>query len=164
MYKLFGMLILSVIAFNLVAGGGTLAKSQPRGAEMLEARFDAIDTDDDGKISKSEYMAHCEKNFQLLDTNGDGVLTKREAQQNVMELMMEAKKKAIEKAEIHFNKIDINKDGRISLDEWKSALPNEPRAEEWFAAVDSNGDGFLTKEELQESVERKVRERQRKRQ
>lgn len=164
MYILFRRIFLLLTAFTLLAGGWAFAKSLPKGAEMLAERFDAIDTDNDGKISKSEYMAHCEKVFQMLDTNGDGVLTKQEAGQNVMKLMTEAKQKAMEKASQQFARIDTNNDGKISLDEWQSALPNAPMAEEWFAAADANGDGFLTQEEIQETVEGKVRERRKRRQ
>jgi Ca2+-binding EF-hand superfamily protein len=164
MYNLFTRVFLLVFAFTVLAGGLAFAKSLPKGAEILAERFDAIDTDNDNKISKSEYMANCEKHFLLLDTNGDGYLTMREAQQNVAKLVLEAKQKVMEKAEMHFDKIDTNNDGKISLEEWKSAHPNAPMAEEWFASADVNGDGFITQEEIQETLEEKVRKRRRRRQ
>jgi len=164
MYNLFGRVFLLVIAFTLLLGGWAVAKTMPKGGEMLAERFEGIDTDKDGKISKSEYIAHCEKNFQMLDTNGDGFLTREEAAQNLMQLMSEAKQKAIEKAQMHFDKIDTNNDGKISLDEWKSAHPNSPMAEEWFAAADANGDGFLTEGEMQGTMKEKVKQRRRRRQ
>lgn len=41
--------------------------------------FQAKDLDNDGRISKREFMAHQEKRFQELDQNGDGFIEPREA-------------------------------------------------------------------------------------
>lgn len=54
----------------------------------------------------------------------------------------------------HFEAIDTNKDGKISLDEYTASCT------ERFKKLDTNGDGFLTKEEMQETAA-KVREKAR---
>jgi len=48
--------------------------------------FKALDTDGDGKVSKSEAAAneHVANSFDKLDGNSDGYVTKREWQRNTM--------------------------------------------------------------------------------
>jgi Ca2+-binding EF-hand superfamily protein len=48
--------------------------------------FKALDTDGDGKVSKSEAAAneHFANSFDKLDGNSDGYVTKREWQRNTM--------------------------------------------------------------------------------
>jgi len=46
-------------------------------------KFEAMDTDKDGKISQAEHSAHAEAKFKKADANGDGSVSKEE-----MEAMM----------------------------------------------------------------------------
>ena len=96
-----------------------------------------------------------------LDTNGDGVIDRSEAA------------KAPKFAE-HFDKLDANKDGRITADERpqrgmkggrgdrmaqldankdgrfsREELAGKERVLQNFAATDTNSDGFLSREEMQ---------------
>jgi len=66
-----------VIVFGSVCA---LAQESPPG-EWTGKRFEVIDTNNDGKVSKSEYTTHCEKRFDLVDKNGDGYVDKEEAQE-----------------------------------------------------------------------------------
>ncbi|MGV8073864.1 MAG: EF-hand domain-containing protein [Syntrophobacteraceae bacterium] len=62
--------------------GGEPAKPAPR--MMCQDRFDTMDTNRDGTVTKEEFMAvrhpkgHSEEVFKSRDTNGDGALTKDE--------------------------------------------------------------------------------------
>ena len=47
--------------------------------------FREMDTDHDGKISKSEWMAFQEKQFNRIDKNGDGFITKEEIKERMRE-------------------------------------------------------------------------------
>lgn len=47
-----------------------------------------------------------------------------------------------------FAKADADKDGKISLAEFKAACPGKGDAEAKFTAKDADKDGFLTKEEM----------------
>jgi Ca2+-binding EF-hand superfamily protein len=93
---LISMLVLLGVVFFL--GNNSFARGphmQMRGME----RFDELDTDQDGKISKEEHMTKCEKCFEAMDTNDDGYVSKeecREAWENRMETVKDAKEKAIE--------------------------------------------------------------------
>ena len=59
-------------------------EAKKKAIQKAKMRFDAIDTDKDGKISKAEWMsAHpnrpeAETVFDEIDTDGDGYLTKKE--------------------------------------------------------------------------------------
>jgi len=94
--------------------------------------------------------AKLEQRFKEADTNGDGVLTRDEA----------AKMPGLEK---HFDRLDANKDGKITLDEMRAAQErahggagmkhergeHAAKFEERFKAADKDGDGALSKAEVE---------------
>jgi EF hand domain-containing protein len=62
-----------------------------------------------------------------------------------------------------FEKADTNGDGKLSLEEFKTALENAPKGklkdkpeaiDKLFKKIDANGDGFITKEEMKKFVEK----------
>jgi Ca2+-binding EF-hand superfamily protein len=63
------------------------------------------------------------------------------------------KQRVEQREQMAFDRMDTNKDGKISLDEWKAAHPNDPNAEAQFKKLDANGDGFLTKEEFEAAAQ-----------
>jgi Ca2+-binding EF-hand superfamily protein len=109
-------------------GNGTLSraeveKSMPRLAE----KFDQIDTNKDGQLSRDEMkawkkthkqahkkgnkadrQARAAERFMHADTNGDGKISRAEAEQNAPRL---AKK---------FDAIDADKDGQLTQDELRA--------------------------------------------
>jgi hypothetical protein len=92
--------------------------------------FKKIDTNNDGKISKKEYIDAVIKTFDKIDRNTDGFLTKDEL-------------KAIDKIDVEefMKEEDINKDGKISKKEFTQA------AEKRFKLLDKNNDGFIDQKE-----------------
>jgi Ca2+-binding EF-hand superfamily protein len=107
-------------------GNGTLSraeveKSMPRLAE----KFDQIDTNKDGQLSRDEMKAwkKTHKHAHQKGNNAD-----RQA-----------------KAAERFKHADTNGDGKISRAE---AEKNAPRLAKKFDAIDANKDGQLTQEEL----------------
>ena len=68
--------------FVWAAGQGQAGQAAP--AMKCQERFDAMDTNHDGKVTREEFMAvkhpggRAEEVFKARDLNGDGVLTKEE--------------------------------------------------------------------------------------
>lgn len=95
-----------------------------------DSDFKKIDKNNDGKISKKEYIDTVVINFNKIDKNKNGFLTKDEL-------------KAIGRidAEKFLKEEDINKDGKISKEEFIKA------AEKRFKLLDKNNDGFIDKKE-----------------
>ena len=74
--KKLGMMVLILLgAVTLVGHNYALAKEP---CKCKKARFEAMDTDKDGKISQDEHVAKCKKRFKAMDTNNDGFLTSDE--------------------------------------------------------------------------------------
>ncbi len=65
--------------------GGGATGLDPRMEQAIDMMFQEMDTDHDGKISKSEWMAFQEKQFNQLDKNGDGFITKDEVREKMRE-------------------------------------------------------------------------------
>lgn len=92
MLTLASMALISLSAGAAFAGhheGGMDGKSK-KGYYMKK-----MDTNEDGQISKDEFMAKYEKKFDKKDTNGDGFISKDE----MKEAKKEMKKKWKEKKE-----------------------------------------------------------------
>lgn len=123
-------LALSLAAF-LIAAGSYAAQKTPC---SQDSPFGSMDTDKDGKISRSEYLKGwtnqdlAGKNFDALDQDGDGCLT-------------EADRQALIK------KIDSNKDGKIALKEYLDMSPNKKEAKDEFKRMDLDRDGYLSDDE-----------------
>ena len=109
-------------------GNGTLSRAEvDKSMPRLAGKFDEIDTNKDGQLSRDEMKAwkkthkHAHKKgnkadrqaraaerFKHADTNGDGAISRAEAEQNAPRL---AKK---------FDAIDANKDGQLTQDELRA--------------------------------------------
>src|SRR4029453_11932280 len=94
-------------------------------------RFDYLDTNNDGRISRAEWHITAER-FDALDDNRDGFLTRAEV------------RGTSDPPPDLFTSVDVNRDNRISRDEWHWSRPS-------FDSRDDNRDGFLTREEFGDS-------------
>jgi Ca2+-binding EF-hand superfamily protein len=94
-----------------------------------EDRFDYLDTNNDGRIERSEWHSSADA-FRWLDRNRDGVLSRAE-------VVGEEQTRQSDR----FDAIDSNGDGRITPNEWQWSRRS-------FNQYDRNGDGVLRRDEL----------------
>jgi len=76
-----GLMTVFFIAGMAFAQGGGQGMMGGQGvAPMMgcQERFDAMDANKDGQVSKEEFMAHAEKMFKSMDVSERGYLTKDE--------------------------------------------------------------------------------------
>ena len=147
-------LILALAAVTL--GSAAAAQNAPKPisradyTKIVSNRFNTMDTNHDGKVSKDELVAQHEKElaqgkanlqaklrdaFKRLDTNKDGALSLPEFLASAPEI------KTAESPEQLLQRLDSNHDGKISADEFLA--PEIAK----FNRVDANHDGIVTPEE-----------------
>lgn len=90
------------------------------------------DANNDGTITRAEFMSQAEARFKMMDANNDGKLT-------------EADRAAAQK--MHFDKMDANKDGKLSMSEVKATRGE--KAVKYFEKADANNDKYVTPAEMQ---------------
>lgn len=124
-------------AFNVFAQATPAAPTLSVGPMTAHAGhgFAAMDKNGDGVINRDEAAARprMAKKFDTLDANKDGALSKDE---------MKAAHDKIKARRMARN--DTDRDGRIS----RAEAAAHPRLAESFDRIDSNGDGFVTKDEM----------------
>jgi Ca2+-binding EF-hand superfamily protein len=76
-----GTMVLILIGAVIILGNNYTLAEGPNRHNCAKAKFDAIDTNNDGKISHDEHMAKCEKRFKAMDANNDGFVSNEEAQE-----------------------------------------------------------------------------------
>lgn len=102
--------------------------SQAEHKEGMDKLFLEIDTNKDGFITKDEMQAHhkmmrekyqgtMQERWKLADKDGDGLLSKAEAENGDMPRLVD-----------DFDKLDKNKDGKLSNDEVKSSAKKKHRS------------------------------------
>lgn len=113
------MLMTAAAAFML-SGAPAMADDHGK-MKMMEGKHKAgahgmmmkADANDDGVISKDEFMTFHEEKFQSFDKDGDGNVTKEE-----MTSYREEKREKMRDA--HFDEADTDKDGKLSKDEMEA--------------------------------------------
>lgn len=127
---------------NMGGMGGMGGPGGGRGAMMLEM-FDAIDANQDGKITQDEIAAHRAAEFAAADTNGDGQLDAEElAAQMLKQMMARQAARMIE---------NMDDDGNGSL---SAAEMREGPLSANFARIDTDNDGAISKEEAQAAMQK----------
>ncbi|CRG99962.1 endoplasmic reticulum-resident calcium binding, putative [Plasmodium relictum] len=137
--------------------------------KQVQVEMKQIDTDKDGYISltelndafsqnldEKEVEKHSEgllKRFQIVDKDKDNKLNINEVGL-LVDPVRDEELKELEISEI-LEHHDVNKDGRISLEEFKQTRTDDPNSKkdddmalEDFNFFDSNKDGFIDKEEI----------------
>jgi len=112
------------------------------GAKMLSR----VDTNDDGKVSKDEFLGRRLEVFQRMDTNGDGQLSREEAAAGMPAQGTAAPEdmRAMHQAMMdrRFRGLDTDGSGTVSADEF-TQMPGLK-----FAMMDADDDGTITADEM----------------
>ena len=102
----------------------------------IKSFFKTLDTNNDGKISLSEFMTWRDGQFESLDTNKDGSLSRAE--------ILAGKTRFARLIMQNFDLIDSNQDQMLSRAEFREAGRRR------FIKKDNDRDGYLTENELAE--------------
>ena len=123
---------------------GVIDRQEAAASPRLAARFDQLDADKDGRLSREErrrgerhgHRGHGPGRGEAmakLDTDKDGRVSREEA-------------KADARLSAHFDAMDLDKDGY--LDTADHDLRRTQQRDAWFTAADTNKDGQLSKAEF----------------
>lgn len=136
------------------------------GGHSADAMFKAMDTNNDGKVSRAEHAASALKMFTEADTNHDGQVTLSEMEVAHSKMAVEhAKMKAdmpmkndkpmkMEMSAAEMIKMcDQNGDGQISQAE------HAAHADAMFTKMDKDGDGFMSASECEEGHEAMMKDK-----
>lgn len=158
----------SAIVLTLSALSLSALAAPPQGKPHAGHFFQKMDKNGDGKITTEEVTALSDEHFNRLDTNGDGVVTREESEAAHQKMREEFAKRHAEKKQKRapegkekrerthrgpaqgprgdfFAKLDKDGDGKITREESRQA------ALERFQKFDLNQDGVVTKEEMREA-------------
>lgn len=128
--------------------GATRKERIEKRAEMMTKRFDRMDADKDGVVTRTEAEAAAGEAFDRLDTNKDGVLDEAELKAHSEKMTARMAKRGGDgetkggKGAGRFERADADKDGKVTRAEFLA------KAAPWFKRADTNGDGKVTREEL----------------
>lgn len=132
-------------------GDGAIDRKEAAGHPRLADKFDQLDKNKDGKLTKEEMPPRPERGHDRrghggqrgegprdgmarLDTDKDGRISRAEV------------KAGEDKLAARFDQMDVNKDGFI--DKADHELSAKQRRDEWFTAADTDKDGKLSRAEL----------------
>jgi Ca2+-binding EF-hand superfamily protein len=130
-----------------------MSKSAPK---RVDKAFDKLDSNHDGKITQADLDAKRSAKskrrtgsslFVRVDANKDGVVTRAEYEAAVTSGKIKSRRSNMRGNAIArlFDQADINKDGKVSLDEAQNAALKQ------FDAADLNHDGVLTPDERRQA-------------
>jgi Ca2+-binding EF-hand superfamily protein len=132
-----------ILVTGLALGGTAFAQEaartvvrQDRGSAQMLAK---LDQNADGKLSREELQAKAASRFDAMDANQDGKLSQDEVAQHVAAKREKHQAKRVQRMQA----ADKDGDGKWSQAEL-SKMP-----ERVFAKLDSDHDGYLTKQELE---------------
>lgn len=129
------------LAMLLLPAGAALADDSQQSTPVmpdLKSLLAIADKDEDGIVTRAEFIEARASLFPGFDTDGSGDLSKEE--------FVKAMSGAIGSeffARRAFGVADANDDDRVTIDEW-NALPTRA-----FDRADKDGDGRLTPEEIE---------------
>lgn len=139
-------------------GDGSVDRAEAARYPHLAGKFDELDKNKDGKLSKEEMPRHGDRKrgrnghgegrheaMAKLDTDKDGRISRTEAAAGEGKLAS------------RFDEMDANKDGFI--DRADREIRAKQHRDEWFAKADTDKDGKLTRAELDTAKSKRMEHR-----
>jgi Ca2+-binding EF-hand superfamily protein len=111
-------------------------------ADETDKGFAMMDADKDGKISAAEHAAGAKAMFEKMDVDKDGKVTAAEMTARHKAVTGHTAKKSDMSAAEKIKMVDSDGDGVLTADEHAKA------SESMFAKMDTDKDGFLSKQEV----------------
>src|SRR5690606_6758735 len=108
---------------------------ETKAKEWRVKKFEKLDANGDGKITKAEAGNMPERRFAKLDANNDGAITAAERDAST------GKASNGKRVGKHFGKLDTNADGKVTKSELQAARHH-------FDKLDANADGIVTLDEF----------------
>lgn len=153
--KLHQLVLLTSLAFTGFAYANHHEGNNKRDGDMrdggMNPMFTQFDKDKDGKISQAELKEGMDKLFVEIDTNKDGSITKDEMQAH-HKLMHEKHQGAMQE---RWKLADKDADGLLSKAEAESG--DMPRLARDFDKLDKNKDGKLSHEEAEALMKKRYK-------
>ena len=98
-----------------------------------------FDTDNDGVVTREEFARASAQRFAKLDGDSSGTVSADELSQYLQERRRDPKQR-------HFESMDSNSDGYVSLDEYLAVT--RERAERRFKHMDKDADGLVSSQDF----------------
>ena len=105
-------------------------------------KFEKMDANGDGKVSRVEHSGAAERMFAEMDTDGDRIVTVAELKSKKTEHRGDQGRHEISAAE-KIRAVDENGDGRVTAAEHAS------RSDDLFDEMDANNDRMLSRQEVE---------------
>ena len=128
-------LSLPLLSLILISGCAWM-KPHYNDVQMHNYLFNKFDANEDGVITKAEYMEFIDERFDKMDTDGNGTITKEDLYDSRFYTFLP------ELAQAVFRDSDLDQSDTITKDEMLKA--EEAR----FKMMDTDGDGKLTPDEF----------------
>jgi hypothetical protein len=129
----------SVLAVFIAAASGAPVHAAGQ-AETTDARFTALDRDNNDMLSPGEYAAEARARFDAMDLDHNRNVTVAEL--DAADAQSEGEMSSAQKIALN----DQNKDGILSIDEHQAAI------EAQFKVIDANADDSIDLSELKSDV------------
>jgi Ca2+-binding EF-hand superfamily protein len=123
-------------------------RSERARREALIARFSAMDTDNDGVITRSEWRGNAQT-FREQDANADGVLSGDEVRPAAGQDAVQPDRNRREQMAARFERADQDRDGRLLREEW-------PGNDATFNRMDTNRDLVVSYDEFTAVVDDRI--------
>lgn len=132
----------STLMLGVLTVAGILAAPAARAIDSFDKQFRMMDANKDGKVSAREHAAGARKMFVTMDSNKNGKVTATEMASASKRITGQKASGSDLSAEEKIKVVDSNGDGVLTAAEHAAA------SRAMFATMDTDLDGFLSKDEL----------------